>query len=180
VWVFPRLAAWLRLGLVCLGCWVWALPVLLCPRLVLWVWLVVWPCVFCVRVRCLVMVGVLWCCGGGVRLLGLTLVWLMGCWGLRLCLGVLVVVLPRLCVRLCLWWLPRLVLCPRLVPRPCLVLFPCPRLWWGVLVRGLVLVCVIGVRGLALVVVWCLVVAWCLAGGLGLWGVCVVSCLGLV
>ena len=100
VWVFPRLAAWLRLGLVCLGRWVWALPVLLCPRLglVLWVWRVVWPCVFRALRVCLVMVGVLWCCGGGVRLLGLMWRELMGCWGL----GVLVV-LPRLCVRLRLW-----------------------------------------------------------------------------
>ena len=39
--------------------------------------------------------------------------WLVGCWGL--CLGVLVVVWARLCVRLCLWWRPRLVLCLCLV-----------------------------------------------------------------
>jgi hypothetical protein len=53
-------------------------------------------------------------------------------------------------------------------------------LFLRVLVRGLVLVCVIGVRGLVLVVVWCLVVAWLLAGGRVLVGVCVVWFLVLV
>ena len=72
---------------------------LMFPRLCLWMWRVVWPCVFRVLGVCLVMVGVLWCCGGGRVLLVLVWVWLMGCWGL----GVLVVVLPRLCVRLRLW-----------------------------------------------------------------------------
>jgi hypothetical protein len=50
----------------------------------------------------------------------------------------------------------------------------------GVLVWGLVLVCVIGARGLVLVVAWCLVVVWLLVGGRGLWGVCVLWFLGLV
>lgn len=107
----------------------------------------------------------------------------MGCWGL--CLGVLVVVLPRLCVR-------RLLVVASLsgfVPPPCLVL---PRLCVrlrlcvrrllvvGVLGWGLVLAFVFGALGWVLVVGWCLVVAWLRVCGRGLWGVCVLWFLVLV
>ena len=47
------------------------------------------------------------------------------------------------------------------------------------MVWGLGRVCVIGVRGLVLVVAWCLVGAWLLVGGRVLVGGCAVWCLVL-
>ena len=163
LWVPGLVCVWA--GLAGLGLVVLCRGLLL-PCLVLWVWLVVRPCVFRVRVRCLVMAGVVWCCGGGVRRLVLTWRKRACCWGLRLCLVPrLVVFLPLPCSRPCL------------VPRPLVLLCLCLRRLWrmvvGVLVWGLVRVCVIGVRVLVLVAGWCLVVVWLLVGGRGLWGVCV-------
>jgi len=144
---------------------------------------VVWSCVFRALRVCLVMVGVVWrCVGGRVRLV-LVWVWLTRCclivaWLLWMVVAwlltvVLVLVLrllpfcPRLRLRcLYLWCLvrphPRVRLCPRVFLR---VL--------GVLVWGLVLVCVIGALVWVLVAGWCLVVVWLLVGGGAGVGVCV-------